>query len=163
MVRRGAGWPVGLLLLDPPAISVPSESSPKSLSPACGGVDVNADAECSARLRRSCVCENALLPWLLSCPAAQNRSRCVGGRGRGLWWTGLWWWRVTKRPRGRSRWVWGALTILRTGSILVSGRRALLRRRRPSRQRAERGAGRGESVRAKKGTRSAGAGDRASA
>ena len=50
----------------------------------------------------------------------------------------------------RSRLAWGALTILRTGNILLSGQRVLQRRRRPSRRRAGCGAGRGGSVRAER-------------
>jgi hypothetical protein len=86
LAPSGAGWPVGQSLLDPPAISVPSESSPESLSPACSGeADVDADAECSARLG-SCVWENALLPWLLSCPADQKPLPLRTSPLRGWWW-----------------------------------------------------------------------------
>jgi len=57
-------------LLEPAAISVPSESSPESS--ACGSAlpDAHAHAESPERLDscRSCDAENALLPWLLSVP-----------------------------------------------------------------------------------------------
>ena len=51
-------------------------------------MDTDSDADCSARCR-ICVWENALLPWLLSCPAAQNPLPL-----RTLWasWRRWWWW-----------------------------------------------------------------------
>ena len=61
-------------LLEPAAISVPSESSPESF--ACGSAlpdthadDASPDWPESCRI---CIAENALLPLLLSWPAAQK-------------------------------------------------------------------------------------------
>ena len=78
-------------LLEPAAISVPSESSPESS--ACGSAlpDAHADAESPERPDscRSCDAENALLPWLLSCPAAQNplplRTLCASSTPLRTW------------------------------------------------------------------------------